>query len=146
MRLKIKYLLGGLFLSIVGSCTLETSNNGDLDGYWKLCSVDTLATGGRLDFTERSIFWSVQKDLLTVRDNTNPQEEYIFRFQQTADSLILKEAKGYDKAHGDTLVTHPIVLHQFGINATEEHFKIHQLSSRYMQLSNDNFHLRFRKF
>ncbi len=146
MTFKTKYILGGFFLSLMGSCTLETSSNGDLDGYWKLCSVDTLATGGTCDFTDQSTFWSVQHNLLTVRDNSDPLAEYIFRFQQTSDSLILKEAKGYDKAYGDTLVTNPHVLAPFGINASEEHFKIHQLSSRYMQLSNDYYHLRFKKF
>ncbi|MDY2692200.1 MAG: lipocalin-like domain-containing protein, partial [Prevotella sp.] len=29
---------------LVSSCDMETSDNGDFDGYWQLASVDTLAT------------------------------------------------------------------------------------------------------
>ena len=63
------------------ACTLETSHNGALDGYWKLSSIDTLSTGGINDLTDASIFWSVQKNLLTVRDNNDVAEkEYVFSF------------------------------------------------------------------
>ena len=135
-----------LSLFVMGSCTLETSDNGDLDGYWKLCSVDTLATGGSCDFTDKSTFWSVQHHLLTVRDNSDPLAEYIFRFDLTKDSLHLYEAKQYIKDTGDTLVTNPRVIAPFGVNAVDVTFHIDQLSSRYMQLTNKNYHLRFKKF
>ena len=37
-----------LGVSVLAGCDIETSDNGDLDGMWRLESVDTLASGGRL--------------------------------------------------------------------------------------------------
>ena len=45
----ILMLVGMLVLCFQSACTLETSDNGDLDGYWHLEQVDTLATGGKLN-------------------------------------------------------------------------------------------------
>ena len=42
------YLIAAISL-VLSSCTLETSDNGDFDGFWHLERVDTLATGNYLD-------------------------------------------------------------------------------------------------
>lgn len=36
---------------------IETSDNGDLDGYWQLSQVDTLANGVQVDMTSSKVFW-----------------------------------------------------------------------------------------
>lgn len=35
----------GTFVMVFSSCEMETSKNGDLDGYWHLESIDTLENG-----------------------------------------------------------------------------------------------------
>ncbi len=42
------YLIAAISL-VLSSCTLETSDNGDFDGFWHLERVDTLATGNYLN-------------------------------------------------------------------------------------------------
>jgi hypothetical protein len=46
----MKKIIGVLSLAVMmltlSSCEVETSQNGDLDGFWHLEQVDTLATGG----------------------------------------------------------------------------------------------------
>lgn len=48
----MKKIIGALSLAVMmltlSSCEVETSQNGDLDGFWHLEQVDTLATGGDL--------------------------------------------------------------------------------------------------
>ena len=39
---------------------LEHSQNGKLDGYWKLTTIDTLTSGGQKDVSEQSLFMAVQ--------------------------------------------------------------------------------------
>ena len=48
----MKKIIGVLSLAVMmltlSSCEVETSQNGDLDGFWHLEEVGTLATGGGL--------------------------------------------------------------------------------------------------
>ena len=55
-------------LTTLASCEIETSDNGDFDGFWHLERVDTLATGGTLDLSKKRVFWGVQYKLISVRD------------------------------------------------------------------------------
>lgn len=50
--------VAGLLMALgsLSSCTLESSDNGDLDGYWHLESIDTLATGKTGDYSNRRFF------------------------------------------------------------------------------------------
>lgn len=129
------------------SCKLETSDNGKLDGYWKLCLVDTIATGGRLDLTESSLFWSVQLNMLTMRDNQQISKgEYTFRFDHNGNTLRVYEPRKYEKVNGDTLLTNPSQIRKFGINDLDATFTIDHLSNRRMHLSDEHHHLYFTKF
>ena len=40
---KLLYIF--IVLMMFAACDIHTSDNGDLDGYWQLRSVDTLSTG-----------------------------------------------------------------------------------------------------
>ena len=48
-----------LVLCFQSACTIEMSDNGDLDGYWHLEQVDTLATGGKLNLSKERVFWGL---------------------------------------------------------------------------------------
>ena len=58
----------GIFLMVFSSCEMETSKNGNLDGYWHLESIDTLENGGTCDFSARKVFWGIEHKLILIRD------------------------------------------------------------------------------
>lgn len=118
----------------------ETSGNGDLDGYWKLTAIDTLATGGTRDLTENQVFWAIQHKLITM-------SVFAFRFEKTDETLTLYD--GYQYNGTDSI--HPGIdnierLAIYGIHQQPETFNIDKLNSRHMTLSNTDFRLNFKKF
>lgn len=141
-------------LPFLSSCELESSDNGDLDGFWHLESVDTLATNGTCDFSEQRVFWGVQHKLISITHyELLGSRGYYARFEQTGDSLILstfyKNNWHQDKGPngGDIpLIEMNDTLRQCGINHLGEHFHKDALSGSKMVLSNKEYRLRFTKF
>ena len=133
--------------AFVFSCTLETSDNGKLDGFWKLTRVDTLATGGVLDLTESGIFWSVQMNLLSVEDKyQKDSREILFRFKHEKGKLTLSEPyEGYQYT-GDKAVEDVKKLEPFGINNLTETFNVETLNGEHMYLSTSQLRLSFTRF
>ena len=86
-----KYILFPLILFVAVlpfvACELETSDNGDLDGFWHLVRIDTLATQGTCDMKQERIFWSFQKDLLKVDDKTGGNSSILLRFNHSGGNL-----------------------------------------------------------
>lgn len=137
------------------SCEMETTDNGDLDGFWHLESVDTLSTGGTCSYKERKVFWGVQHKLIAIR-NFAPNAAsngYYVRFNQTGDSLIISSpyANHWHQDYGDDGGDVPVTeinaeLRELGMNNLEEHFKKEKLSGSKMVLSNKEYRLSFTKF
>jgi len=156
MRNKISIYILSFFLATacaatLVSCTLETSSNGNLDGFWHLVSIDTLANGRVGDLSESRVFWGIEGKLINAKNIDTNSEGYYFRFTQTSDSLVLKEpyanywhedgtAKG-----GDIPVTDASVLAPYGINGLEDHFLIEALSGGKMILKSNTLRLMFKK-
>lgn len=134
-----------LAVSVVASCDLETSDNGDLDGFWHLVRVDTLSTGGVCDMSGRRVFWSVQMNLLNATDYDTAARGYVFHFDNTGSTLRLYDAYADNRAEGDIKVEDPSVLSPLGINALEETFRIESLGSSRMTLATDELRLSFKK-
>ena len=65
---------------------IETSGNGDLDGFWNLTQVDSTATGVTADVHEQRLFWSVQHKLLQLSDYQNQNPMCLLRFEKTASN------------------------------------------------------------
>lgn len=138
----------------MSSCEMETSDNGDLDGFWHLESVDTLSTGGSCDLSEKRVFWGVQHKLISITHyELLGSRGYYARFEQTGDSLILSsfyknhwhQDKGIDG--GDIPMTEMNdTLRNCGINHLEELFHKEVLTSSKMVLSTKEYRLRFKKF
>lgn len=144
MRKTILYsVLTALVLTGMYSCDLETSDNGDLDGNWQLLQADTVATGGVKNMKGAQIFYAVQSRLISVRAVNLPGTSggYIFHFEQTADSLLLKTA-----ANDGQPMYEVTQLQPFGLNKAEEHFKIITLNADKMVLQSDLLKLSFRKY
>lgn len=135
------------------SCTLESSDNGDLDGYWHLESIDSLATGTTVDLSQKRIFWGVEFKLISAREFDHGKERMYFRFEQTSDSL--KITKVYlDHGHqdrGDNGGDIPLDdvtddLRYYGINNIPEGFAKEALSGSKMILRSKTLRLKFKKF
>ncbi len=135
-----------LSLIMITSCTLDSSDNGALDGYWQLSSIDTLANGHSVNMRDSGIFWAVQKDLLVARATKEPLLEVIFIFKHTSDSLILSKPHLAFRDSSDIIVTDASVLYRLGVTDLQEHYAVSELSSSRMVLRNNDLQLLFRKY
>ena len=140
-------------LGSLSSCTLESSGNGDLDGYWHLESIDTLATGKTGDYSNRRFFWGIEHRLISVSDiDREGRLGYYFRFEQTGDSLFLGKAykNNWHQDNGDDGGDHPIddptLLAPYGINNLEEEFVKEKLNGGQMILRSKTLRLKFKRF
>ncbi len=132
-------------MSICG-CKLESSSNGKLDGYWKLCTIDDLVSSTPEDLNSKSIFWSVEKDLLVVRDNDDSSRtEYVFRFHQSDTELTLSDSQIYKKS-GNVALESIERLYKFGIYSQPITYSIDHLTSSRMTLSTAEVRLVFKKY
>lgn len=135
------------FLSVMSSCTIETSGNGKLDGFWHLVEIDTLQTGGKKDLGNQKLFWGIEAKLLHLQ-GTDPA--YYLRFSHRNDSLVLYSPYAdhghMDKGGGDIVLTDPRGLHAYGIQNLEEHFKVESLNGTKMILKSSFCRLYLKKF
>lgn len=135
------------------SCELESSDNGDLDGYWHLESIDSLENGHTADLSKLHVFWGVEYKLISVRDTDHDADRYYFRFDQTSDSLKITQVY-LDHGHqdkGDDGGDHPLdevteSLRYYGINQIPDAFRKEVLNSSKMVLRNSKLRLTFKKF
>lgn len=145
----ISILISFLFtVFLFSSCDLETSDNGDLDGFWHLERVDTLSTGGTTDLSQAKLFWSFEVKMMGLQGGS---ERFYLRFNQTSDSLTVLSPY-YNRGHegndstGDIPVTDPKAMIEYGIDNLEVHYKKEALSSSKMVLRSHRLKLYFRKF
>ena len=129
------------------SCELETSGNGDLDGFWHLVQVDTLQTGGVKDTSKDLFFWSFQVNLLQLSDRSYQIPIYMARFNHENGQLKVTLPCLYDRYEGNKMVTEENVnvISPYGLNALEETFRVEELSGSKMTLSNGTLRLYFKK-
>lgn len=135
---------GFLSLIFLYGCELETTDNGDLDGYWHLEQVDSLAGQRSVDYGQSHIFWSIQFELLqltNLEDNT-----IVYKLDYNNRQLTLANPCMFDRADGDTLVTNVEVLRPYGVNSLQESFKVVSLESRKMILESPVLRLHFKKY
>jgi len=130
------------FFACIGSCTLDTSDNGDLDGNWQLMSIDSIENGNTADMKDYQIFYAVQFKLINVKAyNYSSSGNYYFHFEQTKDSLIMNATQG------DNGTEYKIDdLRKFGLNSENEKFSIITLTGDKMILESSLLKLYFRKF
>ena len=143
----------GTFVMVFSSCEMETSKNGDLDGYWHLESIDTLENGKTCDFSARKVFWGIEHKLILIRDlNIGPFDGFYMRFDQTGDSLLISKAyrknQNYHEGDDDAPISADDmeVLRKYGINNLPEGFAKEALSGSKMILRSKTLRLKFKKF
>lgn len=135
------------------SCTLESSDNGDLDGFWHLEQVDTLATGHSTDFSKKYVFWGIEHKLIAVKETDTNRDQFYFRFEQTSDSLKITQAfvnhghQDNGEDGGDIPVTEVSEdLRYYGVDVLPEGFQKEALSGSKMILKSKTLRLKFKKF
>lgn len=133
-----------IFAITLASCTLETSNNGDLDGFWHLTSIDTLATGRTADYSEKQVFWMFQGKLYKMREYESGIA-VVGHFRVEGDSLLITDVYKDDRMVDDPSITNIAELKIYGVNAIGEHFSITRLSSSRMTLQSRVLKLSFKK-
>jgi hypothetical protein len=126
-----------------GSCSLETSDNGNLDGFWYAERIDSLS-GVKAEGIYDDAYWKIQYRLLSIRRSTT-LEEYFFRFEKKGDSLILSQPHKSITQGIDSLLPDNQELLPLGIQSLEERFYIVKLSGNRMILKSPTLNLHFRK-
>ena len=137
------------FSMLLVSCELETSGNKQLDGYWQMSQVDTLATGGITDTREALIYWGIQGKLLQIRFSENGKylgEGLLFRFERAPYTLNLSSPIRHHLYDTDEPIEDVEVLKPYGIYQLEEVFSIIELNDKSMVLDNGVLRLHFRKY
>lgn len=132
-------------IALLASCELESSNNGDFDGYWHMQHVDTLATGGQFDLSDSLRFWAVQMSLLSLTDKSGNAGDYLLRFSYDSDTLRLYDPHHNNRMEGDPALDDATLLAPYGINAVDEVFLIERLKGSVMILKGDSLRLTFNK-
>jgi len=125
------------------SCTLETSNNGKLDGMWLMTNIDTLATGGSADVRESLITWSFQVKLMQLR---HPNNRMVFHFLHENNQLILMDAVIDDRMSGDRPVTDNETMQRVGLTQPKDTFIVLNLTNNDLNIANKQYRFRFRKY
>ena len=109
-----KTILAAFALVALASCEIETSDNGDFDGFWHLERVDTLATGGTTDLSKKRVFWGVQYKLISVRDvDVDKQHGYYLRFTQTSDKIVTHTPYTGTRTRATTAATTPSTTRRY---------------------------------
>lgn len=131
---------------MITSCTLDSSDNGALDGYWQLSSIDTLANGHSVNMRDSGIFWAFNFNLLVTRSTKEPSGEILYDFENTDDNLILSNPYILYRDSSDIKVTDVNLLKKYGVNSLLESFTIQHLNSNKMALQSNMLRLNFRKY
>ncbi|WP_027451006.1 lipocalin-like domain-containing protein [Xylanibacter brevis] len=137
----------GCMLLTLAACDWESSDNGNLDGFWQMTDVDTLATGGHENVKEQALTWSFQGCILEVRQATHKGTPiYIFKFSHEGD--VLKTFNPYlnNRDMEDPLVEDVKDIEPFGFSALSQQFKVLKLTGSRLILQSPTLRLTFRKY
>lgn len=142
MKKHILYIIG--VLALMTSCTIVTSDNGDLDGFWQMTTMEDLRTGVVTDVRENMVSWAFQGGL--VQMNSMTREEVTGQFVLTDNYLKVWNLNQFTHQDGDTKIEDVKELYQFGIFELEQTFKVLELNKNTLRLQSDNYALNFRKY
>lgn len=139
-----------LFFGLLSSCglvELHGSKNGDLDGFWHLETVDTLATGNTADLREERRFWMFQGSIFECfSPDLYGGQYFVSRFSHENGTLTLWKVLYDRREEGDPVVESVEIVQPFGINQIEGSvFRVEELSGSKMTLSNEMLRLSFKK-
>lgn len=132
-------------LSLSG-CEIETSDNGRLDGFWLLTTVDTIG-GGSADVAARAMTWAFQGRIMELRQADGKSGlDIICQFDHQGDTLLVSHPFIIDRNNEDIRVDDAALLAPFGLTALSESFFVSHLGSESMVLRSTVLQLRFRRY
>lgn len=147
-----KTILAAFALVALASCEIETSDNGDFDGF-ALRTRRHTGYGRHNRPLEEARVRGVQYKLISVRDvDVDKQHGYYLRFKQTRDKIVThtpyKDNWHQDKGDngGDHPIGDPTLLAPYGINNLEEEFVKEKLNGGQMILRSKTLRLKFKRF
>lgn len=138
-------------LTMLMSCELHTSGNGDFDGFWQMTQMDTLETNRSGDVRSLKIFWAVQGNMLEMRDLHNVDvalchEKINFRFRLEEGRLYLSEPIANDRPISDSIIVNPATVVFYGLSSLEQVLDVVQMESGKMTLQTKLYRMYFRKY
>ena len=129
------------------ACEVRTSDNGDFDGFWQLTAIDSLVNGRSVDMHTSGEYWAVQVHLLEVRNTRGQHEDILFRFGFEGDSLRLRSPYYDESGENGELPEHDVTeLKPYGIDRSEQAYRVLKLNSDNMVLQKEDIKLSFRKY
>ena len=140
------YIIGVVLL--MTGCDVETSDNGDLDGFWRMSSMTSVysSTLPGVDMRQSGLTWSFQGRMLELRDVKDRQKDIVMSFQHEGETLRVYDPYFVERDSGDIRIEDVSYLIPYGINHTDDSFTVRELSSDRMVLSNILVTLEFRKY
>lgn len=142
---RIVYILSIVCLLMMTACDVETSDNGDLDGFWHLQRIESLtnSTTSESIILNQRIFWSVQSSLVQLWNLED--QPIICQFTYEKDVLTLINPCLFDRSLGDTPITDVEKLKPYGMNEIPAAFHVVSLNSESMILESPVHRLYFNK-
>ena len=133
--------------AIFTSCEMHDSENGNLDGYWYLTRVDTIATGGVNEYRGQRIFWSFQGTLLQM-NRIDIDCYYMASFSHKGNELVVENPYLYDRNNGGYYIADDTMseIMPFGLNSINESFTLKTLDDHNMVLDNGKLRLCFERY
>ena len=140
------YIIGVVLL--MTGCDVETSDNGNLDGFWRMSSMTSVysSTLPGVDMRQSGLTWSFQGRMLELRDVNDRQKDIVMSFQHEGETLRVYDPYFVERDSGDIRLEDVSYLIPYGINHTDDSFTVRELSSDRMVLSNILVTLEFRKY
>jgi len=141
------YIIIGMGL-LLTACDMESSDNGNLDGFWQMTSkTDQYAKCGAVDMRDSGITWAFQGKLLELRDVKKVHQDILGSFEHQGGMLSVSRFYLVDRDKGDILIDDAIsYLVPYGVGQVQEKFKVVELNSSEMILESERFLLKFRKY
>ena len=134
-------------LTACGLVELHSSKNGDLDGFWHLETIDSLATGNTCDLREERRFWMFQGTIFQLYcPELHGGQRFVSQFSNDNGQITIWKVLYDRREEGDPVVENVEILQPFGINKIEgEVFRVEELSGSKMTLSTETLRLSFKK-
>ncbi|GGJ89144.1 lipocalin-like domain-containing protein [Parabacteroides faecis] len=124
-----RYIIAVLLILIVSACG-KTPINGDLDGRWQIMKIEYAS--GEEETPERAYYSVALHTINLMQVGVTSQTG---NMEYTGDSLFVEMP-----------VSKIEDLLPFGMNGTEQRFRVKELTSKHLVLQSDYARLEFRKF
>lgn len=140
---RIIYILAVIcIIHLIPTACSQAPDNGNLDGYWHLRTVENLSDGTILDVKEERIYYAIQLRLVSLRRG-DLYKSFIGRCDRNDDTLIFHSFVILDKEDQQAADSD---LKRFYLDGTTSQFEIVELSRSKMVLRSDTQELCFKKF